>query len=352
MCRCNDLTLLSQLLTGGLFGRPVSHSDIGGYTNVFHPSNTSLVYNRSKVPSNPAFPVWPAHIDYCTQLWGTESSFPVTLPSGTVFTLVRVGCFHSSIPNPPWFLPKFELAGRPHALTSLLLLLLLLLPIMPTAPHRRPCFSPSSSTLMKKHLCFFRECRCFCGIGLCLSVILIHLTCFAPVSRSYCRQFTHAGLICGLSCLHSLQVAVLPSCVTCSFIIGRASLLLTCPLKLLNSCKLRSRSRCTTLYVFFMLNDTVFYQFLLGDSLLVVPGEYSVHRDAFDAELLSCCIQLAFLTRYHLLTHVRPAFFSAVCLCRDDHHPSSSRFVGALLEHAGEAGPGHLCVCPSLTMCR
>jgi hypothetical protein len=33
---------------------------------------------------------------------------------------------------------------------------------------------------------------------------------------------------------------------------------------------------------------------------------------------------------------VRPAFFSAVCLCRDDHHPSSSRFVGALVEHAGE----------------
>jgi hypothetical protein len=40
---------LLQLLTGGFFGRPVSHSDIGGYTNVFHPSNSSLNYNRSKV---------------------------------------------------------------------------------------------------------------------------------------------------------------------------------------------------------------------------------------------------------------------------------------------------------------
>ena len=79
-----------------------------------------------------------------------------------------------------------------------------------------------------------------------------------------------------------------------------------------------------------------FYQFLLGDSLLVVPGEYSVHRDAFDAELLSCCIQLAFLPRYHLLTRVRPAFLSAVCLCHDDHDSSSPRIVGALLEHAGD----------------
>jgi alpha-glucosidase (family GH31 glycosyl hydrolase) len=49
------LTLLSfplQLLSGGFFGRPVSHLDIGGYTNVYHPSNSSIVFNRSKVHRN------------------------------------------------------------------------------------------------------------------------------------------------------------------------------------------------------------------------------------------------------------------------------------------------------------
>ena len=43
------LLFLLQLLTGGFFGRPVSHLDIGGYTNVYHPSNSSIVFNRSKV---------------------------------------------------------------------------------------------------------------------------------------------------------------------------------------------------------------------------------------------------------------------------------------------------------------
>ena len=182
------------MLTGGLFGRPVSHSDIGGYTNVFHPSNTSLVYSRSKVIFSISMLLLMCSNQCHMPGLNHCCTFCHLMPSGNVFPLVRACCFYSRFSNPSWFISRLELAGEASCRVS---------PIEVPPNLLSPHPPPPSSILTKKHSSFSHKCRYVAE----LSNLMIHL--LHNVSCSICLS-CHTFMLQGIhACWFDLRLQLL-----------------------------------------------------------------------------------------------------------------------------------------------